>query len=176
MKKTRNKICLITLLIFGFALLQGCYTGAPKHIVWTDDKTAAYQLEEVKSVNLFAPTYQFQRAFSCDVKETPVKSNEYGSGYTKHEAINCDKPMTKAQGWNKDLGTPTGPTIMRTGTGIGGAAIIADGLKSQPADNVNINNKNSQKQGQLQGQSQKSFNSNRNYNSNKNSNCNGFFC
>lgn len=169
-----KKLFLLSLLIFSLALLQGCYTSSDKHTLFNSDKSEAYQLEEVKSVHLFAPTYQYQRAKACEVKATLIKSNSYSSGYTKYEAVNC-KVMTTAGGWNKDLGTPTGPSLLQAGGGMGGAAIIADGIRDSEDNINNTNSQNqgqAQQQGQLQGQGQKSYNSNRNYNYNRNHNSN----
>lgn len=143
-----KKMLFVFLALVVFLLLQGCYTIADKHLLFNADKTKAYTLEEVSSVKFFAPTYQYQRAKACDVKATLVKSSDFGSGYTKYEATDC-KVMTKAMGWNKDLGTPTGPSIMQTGTGIAGAAIIADGIKDS-GDSNSINNVNQQGQVQVQ--------------------------
>lgn len=140
----------IVLFVAGL-LFAGCYTKTNKHTLFNADKTEAYTLEEVKSVNLFAPTYQYQRAKVCNVKTTHVDS-KWSSGYDKHEAIDC-KVMTKAQGWNKDLGTPTGPSLMQAGTGLGGAALIQDGLEDS-GDSINNVNQQGQIQGQAQGQIQ----------------------
>lgn len=140
---------LVVLFLFSL-LFAGCYTAIDKHVLFNADKTEAYELEEVKSVNLFAPTYQYQRAKACKVKKTHVNSeNSFGSGYDSYKAVDC-QVMTKAMGWNKDLGTPTGPSIMQTGTGIGGAALIQEGLEDSSDSISNVN-----QQGQTQGQTQK---------------------
>jgi hypothetical protein len=145
-----KRFIMFGFLTIGFALLQGCYSGATKDIVYNPDKTEAYQIEKVKVVSFFAPTFQYERTKGCGVKKTLIKSNDFGSGYTKYSAVDC-KLLTKEDGWNKDLGTPTGPTLMRTGTGVGAAVVISEGLKDSGNSNT-VNNVN--QQGQVQGQTQ----------------------
>lgn len=138
--KSLHGRCLVFSLLLAFAFLQGCYAGANKHVIYNDDRTEAYQLAEGKSVGLKV----------CDVKKTLIKTDDYyDSGYTKHELVNC-RVMAKVDNWNKDLGTSTGPSLLQSDGGLGGAALIQDGLKNQPQDNI----ANSNQQGQTQGQSQ----------------------
>ena len=146
-----KKIIPILLAGFVFILFQGCASHM-KHTVFNDEKTQAYQLEEISSWGFFAPTYQLQRAKICEVKNTLIKTNDFGTGYTKHEPVNC-RLLTASDGYQKDLGTPIGPPLLQAAGSVGAGALIGDGIRDSE-DQINNSNSQAQGQGQIQNQLQ----------------------
>jgi len=150
----RTSLFMVFALLFIF--LQGC--GAMKFYnqstTFNEDKTQAIQSEEYSSWGTFGPTYQLTKNELCDVKKTHKNSkNSFGSGYDSYEVTNCHV-ITTADGFVRELGTPTGPPFLQAGATAGAGALIGDGLKNQPTDSINNVNQQGQIQGQAQGQLQ----------------------
>ena len=149
-----RKYYFLSFLIFSFLFmfLQGC--GAIKFydtsVKFNEDKTKAIQSEEFSSWGVFGPTYQLTKNELCNVKKTHKNSpNSFGDGYESYEVTDCHV-ITKADGYVRELGTPTGPPFLQAGAAVGTGALIKEGLENQPQDNIS----NSNQQGQYQGQKQ----------------------
>ena len=137
-----KKLFLVSTLTL---LITSC-TGAPvKHVFLDNNK--AYQLEEVYSIGIFTPTYQYERVSTCDVVITHVNKTKHGTGYDSKSVENCVVLNTD---FKKDIATPVGPMILQAGGTVGAGALIGDGIRDS---NDTINNTN--QQGQFQGQFQK---------------------
>lgn len=141
------------IVLIGVILLFGACAGVSQKIVHTDDGRA-YKLEEVYSIGLFTPTYQWKRTSACEVEVTHVKSNDFGTGYDHKTVKNCAY-IGGGDGFTNDTTSPVGPMILQAGGTVGAGALIGDGLKDSGNSNtVNNVNQQGQSQGQIQGQKQ----------------------
>jgi len=122
-------------------------------IVHTDDGRA-YKLEEVYSIGLFTPTYQWKRTSACEVETTHIQTTKHGTGYESKSVKNCAY-IGGGDGFTHDTASPVGPMLLQAGGTVGAGALIGDGLKDSGNSNtVNNVNQQGQAQGQLQGQIQ----------------------
>lgn len=146
------KRSIFPFLIIGslFIMLQGC-VGATDKVV-KSDSGQAYNLEEVYSIGLFTPTWQFRKASACDLKVTHINApNSFGDGYDSESVENC-KVIGAGDGFTADTTSPVGPMLMQAAGTVGAGALIGDGIRDS-SDTIN----NSNKQGQFQGQYQKQY-------------------
>lgn len=139
----------VLLAIIAFALLQGC-SGVSKKIIHADNGVA-YKLEEVYSIGLFTPTYQWKRTSICKTEKKLINKTKHGKGYETVSIVEPCKVIGRRDGFSSDVASPVGPALMQVGSTVGAGALIQDGLKDS---GDNISNTNQQKQGQIQGQAQ----------------------
>lgn len=140
----RKTIFFITVLL----VFQGC-AGVTERIIYSDSGQA-YKMEEVYSIGLFTPTYQYKRASACAVEEKLIKTTKHGSGYMSKSITNCQVLGLNNDGFTNDTTSPVGPALLQAGATVGTGALIKEGLENQPQDNIS----NSNQQGQIQGQKQ----------------------
>ena len=131
----------VLLAIIGFVLLQGC-AGQSQKIIHADNGVA-YKMEEVYSIGLFTPTYQWKRTSQCETVVTRVNKTKHGKGYDSKSVKNC-LPI-RGLGYSVDTASPVGPALMQAGATVSAGALIKDGLEDS---GDNISNTNQQKQGQ----------------------------
>ena len=96
----RLVVCLLILLIAGCAGV-------------TSRMTDGYKFEEIWSVGLFTPTYQYKRVSQCQVVE----------GRTVEPCV----PIGK--GFTVDVSGPVAPAIISGASNVASGAIISDGLR-----------------------------------------------
>jgi hypothetical protein len=144
-----------SLLILALALLQGC-AGSDLRYIMADDKKSAYKMEEIYSIGLFTPTYQYKRVSRCAVSQVKHdsgntgKDGKYGS-WTEDKISSQCVALGKGDGFSNDVASPVGPMLLQAGATAGSGALIGDGIRDS---SDTINNTNSQSQGQGQGQAQ----------------------
>lgn len=145
-----RKLSILFVIGFLFIMLQGC-TGATNKVVKSDNGQA-YSLEEVYSIGLFTPTWQFRKASACDIKITRIKTTNHGTGYDSETVENC-RVIGVDDGFAADTTSPVGPMLLQAGGTVGAGALIGDGIRDS-SDNINNTNQQGQLQGQAQGQLQ----------------------
>ena len=142
----RKFIVLIAVIV----MFSAC-AGVSQKIVHTDDGRA-YKMEEVYSIGLFTPTYQWKRTSSCDVEVTHIQTTKHGSGYDSKTVKNCSY-IGGGDGFTNDTTSPIGPALLQAGGTVGQGALIRQGLNDS-GDSINNVNQQGQLQGQAQGQLQ----------------------
>jgi len=130
----------IAVAIAPLMLISACQ-GAPKNIIYSDDNKKAYQMEEVYSIGLFTPTYQWKRTSVCDVVINHTNSTPHGSGYDSRSVENC-KPIGNNDGFTNDTATPVAPMLFQAGGNVAQGALIGEGLKDSGNNNAVSNNIN----------------------------------
>jgi hypothetical protein len=127
-----NKVYMIVLISL---LYIGC-TGAPVNIVFNDDGKTAYKMEEVYSIGLLTPTYQWKRTSLCAVEVTHIQSNDFGSGYDSKSVKDC-AVIGKDDGFTNDIASPIGPSVLGASGTIGAGSLIGSGLRDSGSNSVN---------------------------------------
>jgi len=140
----------IVLILVAF-MFSAC-AGVSQKIVHTEDGRA-YKMEEVYSVGLFTPTYQWKRTSACEVEVTRINApNSFGDGYDSKSVKNCSV-IGSNDGFTHDTTSPVGPMLLQAGGTVGAGALIGDGIRDS-SDTFNNTNQQGQLQGQAQGQFQ----------------------
>lgn len=141
----------LPLLLISF-LFTGC-AGVSQKIIHAEDGKS-YKMEEVYSVGLFTPTWQYKKASECETVVEHVQPSQYafGDGYDTKSVKNCKVIGAASDGFTADTTGPIGPALINGVSSIATGAIIADGIRDS---NDTINNTNAQQQGQAQTQFQK---------------------
>ena len=136
-----------------FLFLTGCQ-GISQHIVHGEGGVS-YKMEEVYSVGLFTPTWQYKRASECETVPAGIEESKWAleENYDLASVKNCKVIGAKGDGFTADTTGPVGPALISGVSSIATGAIIADGIRDS-SDSVNSNNVQSQAQGQIQGQKQ----------------------
>lgn len=138
-----NKIMNILVLVLVVFALQAC-SGVQKKIVHAEDGTS-YKLEEVYSIGLFVPTYQWKRTSQCTTVVTHINSTKHGTGYDSKSVKDCKLIGVGTDGFTADTASPMGPALLSVGATVGAGALIKEGLQDSSVsggDGVTVNNSN----------------------------------
>lgn len=131
----------VLLAFIGIVVLQGC-SGVSQKIIHADNGMA-YKMEEVYSVGLFTPTYQWKRTSVCETEKKLINNTKHGAGYEKISIIEPCRVLGRGDGFSSDVASPVGPALLQAGATVGAGALIQDGLKDS---GDNISNTNQQRQ------------------------------
>ena len=110
---------LFILLVITGLFFMGCHGAITTYV---DGK----KFEEIYSIGLFTPTYQYERVSDCKVETETGKTVEP-----------CIVIAIGKGGLQKDITGPIAPMLMQVGGAVGAGALIGDGLKDSGDTTIN---------------------------------------
>lgn len=105
---------LLILIAFVVGIIAGC-TGV------TNSMKGGYKFEEVYSIGLFTPTYQYKKVSKC---KTEMGVDKFG--FPKEKTVEPCSPIGKE--YSLDMSGPAAPGIISGASNVVTGAIIGEGL------------------------------------------------